>query len=182
MTPEEAKELQALKESVAAERAERLKLNERLALQDAGGAIADYYRTVTVAEGIRQRVTQRILSGSIPMTESRQLDTEKLKKLVESETNDELAYISRISGGRIVTGMGSTSVTPPSEEKVKEAAEARKQRLKESASLYGFGGKQHKVGRTILNEGRRAFDPTYNARENGGMIDSARTSLPSVEV
>lgn len=163
-------------------RAEVRKLRERLALQDASGAIAEYFSTVRVAEGVQKRVSGRVLGMNIPLTEAGDLDRSKLKELVERETNEELTYLSGLSGGRLVTGMGSTAVQPqqPSKKDVKEARKAEKKALKESASIYGFGGGDHKIGRRILNEGRGAFDPYYNAREHGA-IAQAGPSLPGAE-
>ena len=126
----------------------------------------------------RQRVTQRVLAGAIPLTESKDLNREELKKLVERETNDELAYIANLSGGKLVVGAGSTAPgAKPSKKQLKEAGKQRKQSLKESASLYGFGGKGHKVGRKILNEGRGAFDIYYNARNDGKEPHGELTSI-----
>lgn len=176
MTAEETKQLQ---EDLKQTRAELRKVRERQALNDASVAIAGYYKTVRVNEGVQQRVTGRVLAGNIPLTEAGDLDHKKLTEFVEAETKDELEYLSRVSGGRIVAGMGS--VAPPSQPTKEEQAAQHKAveaELERSASLYGFGGKEHSVGRRILNEGASAFDFTYNARNDGATVRAGTGSLP----
>jgi hypothetical protein len=48
-----------------------------------------------------------------------------------------------------------------SEAQMKESREAAAAALDQSASMYGF---DTEVGKRIFNEGRQAFDPTYNSR------------------
>jgi hypothetical protein len=140
------------------------KLNERLAMGDARDFIAEQFKTVRVGEAIQERVTRRLLEKAIPLTAAGELDKPALKALWEAETKDEAEYVSRMSGGRIVVNMGDGSNGAPklSEAEEKERRKALKRQMQEGARLYGF---ETETGARIFNEGRSAFDPTYNARE-----------------
>lgn len=146
---------------IATQALENRRNRERFALTDASGVIGAYFATVTVAEGIRTRITARLLSGTVPLTESGDLDKVKLTALVEAETKDETAYIAGLSGGRIVTGMGQASAELTEAQKT-ENAKALTEEMDRSASGWGFETPQ---GRKVFNEGRTAFDPRYNARK-----------------
>lgn len=152
-------EIKKLQESLASQAVELRRLRERQAISDAAGEARKYFSSVTVSEAIQERVLGRVLAGTIPLTESGDLDTAKLTARVDAETKDEVAYIAKLSGGRIVTGMGTAVVA--TEAQVKESNDAAKRALDQSASMYGF---EHEVGKRIFNEGRGAFDPTYNSR------------------
>jgi hypothetical protein len=102
------------------------KLNGRLALTEAAGVISGYFQTVRVGEAIRQRVTQNLLSGTMPLTASGELDSEKLGKMAEAATKEECDYVSRLSGGAIVFGMGAPVTTmTEADRKALADAEAR---------------------------------------------------------
>ena len=165
----DATEMKALQEANKVLAADVRKLRERQAITDAAGVIAQYFDPsrggVQVGEAIQQRVTKRLLERQIPLTDAGDLDTTKLKTICEAETKDEVEFISRVSGGRIVVGMGSAATQDPAH--VAEADAQRKSELKESASRLGFG-KDRKMGRKILMEGRRAFDPNYNSAHLAG--------------
>ena len=155
MTETELREVQGL-------RADLKKLKERAAVADASAAIAGVFTTVRVGEAIQQRVTARLLERAVPTTTAGELDKDALKKLWESETKDEAEYVARMSGGRIVVNMGGISEgakETPKEEKRRLKEEAK--RLREGAREYGF---ETEEGARIFNEGRSAFDPSYNAR------------------
>ncbi len=157
--------------------AEVKKLKERSAVQDAAGEVAAYFGTIQVGEGVRNRVSKRILEGTIPLTETGDLDRKKLREFAAAQVTDELAYLRELNPG-IVRGMGANlpGAVQPTEAQTKEARKAEKKALKEAnkrfASLVGFGGEMSKRGRRILSEGRSAFDPTYNAREHGALAQS----------
>jgi uncharacterized membrane-anchored protein len=145
-------------------RAEVKKMKERGAIADAAGVIAGFFRTVRVGEAIEQRVTARLLERNVPLTATGDLDQAALKKLWETETKDEAEYVSKMSGGRIVVNMGGiTEAAKLTPEEEKAARKAEKRRLKEGAREYGFSTE---MGARIFNEGRGAFDPNYNARED----------------
>jgi hypothetical protein len=149
-------------------KAELKKLRERAAVSDAANAIGDLFATVRVGEAMQQRITKRLLEGSIPLTAAGDLDRDGLKKLWEAETKEEAEYISRLSGGRIVTNMGSSA--PQVTEADKEARRKETKRAgNDFAELFGMG-KNHKAGRRIMREGRSAFNPEYNRAGDGQVI------------
>ena len=164
--------------------AEIRKLKERAAIGDAAGAVAEYFRTVQVSEAIRARVTTRVLAGSIPFTETGDLDRKKTKEFAEAQLNDELAFLRQVNPN-LVTGMGPSGGSQQlSEAQLKEqkrAAKSEKKALKESSKRFadrmGFGGQMSKTGRKIMREGRGAFDLTYNARLRGVGITPGEGSL-----
>ena len=162
MTEAEQAQVKALETSALESKLIIRKFRERFALADAAGVVAAYFSTVHVAEGLRKRVSDRILSGTVPLTEAGDLDKEKLTKIVEAETKDEAAYISSLSGGKIVTGMGTTQAAEPTEAQKTEALKVRETETKRSAS--GFGLKTE-TGKRIFLEGRAAFDPDFNAAD-----------------
>lgn len=173
-------ENQQLKEALA----EIRKLKERGALSDAGGAIAEYFRTIQVGEGVKRRVTERLLAGTIPLTTTGELDRAKLKEFAQAQVTDELTYLRELNPG-IVRGMGAgllPAAAAPTAEALKEAKKAEKKALKETsrrfASLMGFGDGLTKAGRRILTEGRGAFDVNYNSREHGATVQSGGTLPP----
>lgn len=161
-TDMDAAEIKALKESLAIQAIELRKLRERAALSDAAIEARKYYGTVQVAEAVQERVLGRVLAGSIPLTEAGDLDTAKLTKIVEAQTNDELAYIAKLSGGRIVTGMGAAQPVALTEAQVAEQAKADHAAANRTASWMGVRTDQAKA---IFREGPSAYDPNFNARE-----------------
>lgn len=159
----DAAELKKLQESVAAVQAENRKLRERNALSDAGIEARKYFATVQVSEAVQERVLGRVLVGNIPLTEAGDLDTAKLKTLVEAETKDELAYISKLSGGRIVTGMGAGAASPQlTEAQLAETKKADDAAALRTASWMGFESDQAKK---IFVEGPESFNPAFNSRK-----------------
>ncbi len=160
MTEAVQAQIKALEESAAESKLVIRRFRERFALQDAAGVVAEYFSGINIAEGIRKRVTERILSGTVPFTEAGDLDRDKLTKIVEAETKNEAAYISSLSGGRIVTGMGQPQQTELTEAQKTEAANLRETEMKRSASIRGIRTAE---GRRIFLEGRESFDPEFNA-------------------
>jgi len=158
----DAAELKKLQEGQATLIAENRKLRERFALSDAADEARKYFKSVQVAEAVQERVLGRVLAGHIPLTEAGDLDKAKLTTIVEAQTKDELAYISKLSGGRIVTDMGGA---PPqlTEAQIAEANKQQAEELDRTAPWYGL---ETGAGKRIFNEGRRAFDPTYNSRKS----------------
>lgn len=156
--------------------AEIRKLKERAAVNDAAGAVAEYFRSVRVpSQAIVERVTARVLAGSIPLTESGDLDRAKVKQFTEAQLNEELEFLKRINPS-LVTGMGSPATTQMSEAEREKREKVEKKSLKESnrrfASVMGFGDKDRfKEAQRILQHGRSAFDPNYNARHRGAKVE-----------
>ncbi len=179
----DAAELQKLQEGYAATQAEVKKLRERQAIQDAGGAVAEYFKTVQVTEAIRERVTSRVLAGTIPVNEAGDLDRAKVKEFAEAQLNDELAFLRRMNPS-LVVGMGPAqtgTITEAQREAIKERKAAIAVEVAESndryLSLMGFGDETQKKGRKILLEGRRSFDVNYNSRNRGAVVQSGQGSL-----
>lgn len=161
-TDMDAAEIKKLQEAQADLAAENRKLRERFALADAATEARKYFTTVTVAEAVQERVLGRVLAGSIPLTEAGDLDIAKLTERVAAETKDELAYINKLSGGRIVTDMGTGSAAP----QLTEAQLAEAKKLNEAVAIRNADwlGATTEQGRKIFVEGPGAFNPNFNAR------------------
>jgi len=157
----DAAEIKKLQEGQATLVAENRKLRERFALSDAADEARKYFKSVQVAEAVQERVLGRVLAGNIPLTEAGDLDTAKLKTIVEAQTKDELAYISKLSGGKIVTDMGGGTAPQLTETQIAEADKADKVAATRTAGWLGLGSK---AAREIFTEGPGHFDPSFNAR------------------
>lgn len=153
MTDEEKRQLREAQ-------ADNRRMKERFAILEAGPAIAEYFTGVRVGEAIQKRVSGRILAGSIPLTESGDLDKAKLKLLVEAETKDEVKFVQEVSGGQIVFGMGATQPAEMTEAQKAAATLESKEESKRFAALFDL---KTKVGKKVMREGRAAFDPLYNS-------------------
>jgi hypothetical protein len=158
--------------------AEIRKLKEQAAVTQAAGAVAEYFRSVRVpSQAIVERVTARVLAGSIPLTEAGDLDRKKVKEFAESQLNEELEFLKRINPS-LVSGMGSAP-TQMSEAEVEKREKIIEKQISESstrfASLMGFY--DSKVAPRIIREGRGAFDPNYNARKHGARVDAEMSTI-----
>ena len=171
MTEAEVKKLQ---ESVATLQADNRKFKERAAVADAAGVVAEYFGTVQVPDGIKERVTKRVLAGTIPLTEAGDLDAAKLKTFVEAETKDEAAYIEKLTGRKVVTGMGTADATVVTEAQRKEQEAIAVRESDDFARMMGHGNDKTPGG-LIIREGRSRFDLDYNAGKRDG-ITSGVTS------
>ncbi len=156
------------------------KLKERAAVTDAAGAVGEYFRSVRVpSQAIVERVTARVLAGNIPLTESGDLDRKKVKEFAEAQLNEELDFLKRINPS-LVQGMGA----PPaqmteaqrSERQTRETAQITESAAR-FAGMVGFEPDQKQAVK-ILAEGRRAFNPMYNARRHGAMTQVGGGTLP----
>jgi hypothetical protein len=160
-TEMDAAELKKLQEGQATLVAENRKLRERFALADAATEARKYFTSVTVNEAVQERVLGRVLAGAVPLTEAGDLDTTKLTAIVERETKDELAYISKLSGGKIVTDMGGAAAPQLTEAQIAEANKANTAAALRTANWMGF---ETPAAKSIFTEGAGAFDPSFNAR------------------
>lgn len=162
MTEAELLEFKESKDALQSMQAELRKLKERAALSDAAGAIRGHLATLRISEAIAQRLTGRILAGSMPMTEGGDLDLVKLQTLVEQEAKEECAYVASLTGGRVVSGMGAApEVTLTEAEKAEE-----QKRLESEAQGFAAGlGLRTTEAQDIMTRGRSAFRPEFNARE-----------------
>lgn len=162
-------EITKLQESHAALAVENRKLRERFALSDAADEGKKYFATVRVGEAIQERVLGRVLAGKIPLTESGDLDKAKLTALVEAETKDEVAYVNKLSGGKVVVSMGSGEQPTLTEAEKTQQSQQRVAEGQAFGSLFGFD-KPNSVGNRIMREGRSAFDPSYNAADKKEVV------------
>lgn len=142
------------------------KLSQRLALHDAQTIAAKEVGKVRLPEPTKARLIERLVPMA-PISVDGELDTAAFTKIIEAEVQDEAAYLSNLTGGRIVTGNGSGEGAAPTEADVKASEAQRKEENRRLAASLGFGGPEHKVGRRILEGGRAAFDPNYNSAQNG---------------
>jgi len=162
----DAAELKKLQESVTQLAVDNRKLRERMALSDAAGEVRKILGGLRISEAIAERVSGRILAGRIPLTEAGDLDAAKLKELVEAEAKDECAYVERLSGGRLVTGMGQAAETTLTEA---QQAERQKDLDREAAAFAEGLGFQTKAAQDIMTRGRSAYDPRFNSLEHRGV-------------
>src|SRR6185437_15440162 len=124
MTDEEKRRLEALEESVKTLQAEKDTLTTKVTeantradkaeeanLRAAAGVVV---RGVLEAENVkdkipekmRNRIIERSLSGTLPMTEDNKLNKEKLKESAEKLLEEEIDYIAETSGIGRVRGAG----------------------------------------------------------------------------
>lgn len=142
------------------------KLSQRLALREARDMAGVELGSVRLPDATKTRLIERVV-GMAPINAEGELDSAAFKTLIEAEVKDEAAYLSSLTGGRIVTGNGSAEGAAPTEADVKTQEAQRKLENRRLAASLGFSGPEHKVGRRILEGGRAAFDPNYNSAQNG---------------
>lgn len=146
-----------LKEALAALK----KTNERLALREAKDYAGDKLAGERLNEATKKRLLERLVTMA-PLTAEGTLDEKKFDEIIAREVKDEATYLAQVTGGRIVTGMGSGA---PLRENLdglskKERKALRKQReaanedfedgMKEVAATLGLG----KEGRKLFAIGR----------------------------
>lgn len=142
-----------LTEQLSTAQADNRKLRERMAVTEAVNEGNRILNGMNLQEGVRDRVLGRCVAN-VPLTEAGDLDPVKFKERLEAEAKDEAAYISKITGGARVTGMGAPA---PATEPLTEA-----QQLKESYELMAknlgrLGMSKDAVKRvTGIDEGRAA--------------------------
>ncbi len=142
-----------LTEQLATVQTENRKLRERAAASEAVTEGNRILNGLNLAEGVRERVLARCVAN-VPLTKDGDLDSPKFKERLEAEAKDEAAYISKITGGARVAGMGAPAATT---EPLTEA-----QQLKESSELMAknlgrLGMSNEAVKRvTGIDEGRAA--------------------------
>lgn len=102
-----------IKTDLTKSQGENLKLRQRLAVSEAGGAADTILATLSLHEGVRARVKRNVLAGVIPVTEAGELDMAKLKEILEAEAKEESAYVAKVSEGKRVTGMGAAATEQP---------------------------------------------------------------------
>ena len=157
---DEAQVQRLIETAVGPLKAENVKLRERLAMAvDVPTAIKECFSGVKMEQATADRITRRCLERATFKADG-SLDTEALKKVVEAEIKDEGEYLSKISGGRIVVGMGPAAATG-TDPKVLEAAEAKTEEafaeeMKELSNVMVGDGDKVKPIRKAFREGRAA--------------------------
>lgn len=134
-----------------------LKVNQRLALGEASRVADRYFGTLQgIAPGIVSRVTERLLKGTIPMTEAGELDMKKFEEALAQEVKDETKYISDLTGGARIQGLGPAA--QPTPEQLAEADKDFDKRFAETlgavASVFVGDGDEFKKGREVFVQGR----------------------------
>jgi len=133
------------------------KLRERAVRGDALIEASKILAPITLSEAAKQRVVENVLRD-VPIKDG-ELDTAKFGELVNAEAKREGAYVSQLTGGGRVSGMGPTSTSgEPTKRELKEAKRERKEgkRLQESAveTFMAFG--MDKKSAELAAEGRAA--------------------------
>lgn len=153
------KEFNDTKAALKLAEASLLKVNQRLALGEAARAADRYFGTLQgIAPGIVSRVTERVLKGTVPLTEAGELDLKKFEEALAEETKSETAYISSLTGGARIQGLGP--VAAPTAEQLAEADKDHDKHYQESMGrLAGelFGTEDpNKRSRDLFIQGRAA--------------------------
>jgi hypothetical protein len=126
------------------------KTNQRLALYEAKDFAAAELKTIRLPEAAKQRILDRCV-GNAPLTADGTLDESALKKHIAAEAKEEGEYLAKLTGGRIVEGMGAplpTTETDPT--KLQEAYES------EMKDIAGALGITDKASRKFFIHGRSA--------------------------
>ena len=149
MTEAEAKKL--IEAAVSAATAP---LRERAIKGDAREEATRLLETVTLPQAAKIRIVERSIAN-LPVTADGALDSAKLREMVVAEAKAEGEYITSITGGVGVRGMGVAPPAPPKPEDI-AAREARaKQELAEDVALYEALGMDRKAAE-FAAQGRAA--------------------------
>ena len=135
------------------------KLSQRLARSEAREIVREKLAAVRLPDKLKALMLERICPLA-PITTEGELDTAALNTLVEAKIKEAGEDIAALGAGQFVAGMGAAEAPKLTEAEQAKADEARAKELDRSAGRFGNFGK---VGKSILNEGREAFDPTYNS-------------------
>lgn len=130
MTEAEAKKL--IEAAVSAATAP---LRERALRGDAREECARLLESVTLPAAAKTRITERSIA-SLPTTADGSLDSAKLRETVVAEAKAEGEYITSITGGTGVRGMGIAQVAPPKPEDIAAREAREKSDLAEDIALY----------------------------------------------
>ena len=142
-----------LTEQLATVQTENRKLRERAAVTDAVNEGTRILAGLNLAEGVRDRVLGRCV-GNVPLTKDGDLDSTKFKERLEAEAKDEAAYISKITGGARVAGMGSPVAAAEPLTEAQQMESSAKAMAKNLGRLGLSGDAVKRV--TGIDEGRAA--------------------------
>lgn len=152
-TDMDAAEFKKLQESNA-------RLQERLALRDARDFVTAELKTIRLHEATRARLIDRLVTEA-PLKDG-ELDKEAFKKLIETAVKEEATYLSQLTGGVQVIGMGqaaSAVETDPAKiaEAEKEYDETFKEHMNVLADIFvGEATEENKGARKAFRKGRAA--------------------------
>jgi hypothetical protein len=156
---DEAQVQRLIERSVAPLKADNQKLRERLAMADeVPKALRECFAGVRMEQATADRISRRVVERAAFKTDGT-LDVDAFKKLVEAEIKEEGEYLSRISGGRVVIGMGSAPASSdPAKiaEAEKNFEEAFDGEMKELSLVMIGEGDKNKSKRKAFREGRAA--------------------------
>lgn len=156
---DEAQVKRLIEAEVGPLKAENIKLRERLAMSDEIPALLkECFKGVKMEQPTADRISRRVVERATFKADG-YLDVEALKKIVEAEIKDEGEYLSRISGGRIVVGMGhaASAIDPKKIEEAEKGLDEAFDAEMKSLSLKLVGdGDSNKAKRKALREGRAA--------------------------
>lgn len=96
------------------------KTQQRLALYEARDFVDRSLSGVRLPDAAKQRVRERTVA-SAPLTQEGLLDEAKFKTLIEAEVKDEAEYLAKLTGGRMITGMGNPAPAIADPVKAEEA-------------------------------------------------------------
>jgi len=127
------------------------KQSERLALREAKDYAADKIGSERLNDATKKRILQRVVELA-PLNDAGELDVKQFDEIITREVKDEVTYLAQVTGGRIVSGMGSGAVAEAGKLSKKE-----RKALKESADEFEEG--MNEVGRTLGlgKKGRKLF-------------------------
>jgi hypothetical protein len=153
----EAAELRRLQESVT-------RSNTALARYEARDIATAHLGGIQMPQAARVKLLAKIVEAA-PIKDG-VLDAAAFQKLMEAEVKIEADYLASIMpGGPRVIGLGESAGGGAVDEKAeKRRLKEAKRQLKEFAPILGV---RTKVGRAIIEGGRDAFNPNYNAADYG---------------
>lgn len=134
---ESANKAETLEKNLSEATATIKKLGEAFILSEARNIVSETLATIEMPVAVRERL-QKSCVRTVPLTESREIDKDKLVENVKEAATEELKYIEtvtgNVTGGRVI-GMSQPATTELKEEDVNKA-------LEEAWKEFGFGDKE----------------------------------------
>jgi len=149
MTEAEAKKL-----IDAAVSAATAPLRERAIKGDAREEATRLLETVTLPQAAKARIVERSIAN-LPITAEGALDSAKLREMVVAEAKAEGEYITSITGGTGVRGMGIAQPPPPKPEDIAAREAATQREVQDEIAIYESLG-MSKRGAEFAAKGRAA--------------------------
>lgn len=163
---DESRVLALIKEATGPLVVENSRLKSQLARIGAPTAIREALGTVRLPDASKDLIVNR-LASAVPFTEAGEIDTAKLKTMVEAEALAEANYLKSLGVGG-VHGMGTASTVEMTEaQRTEETKKMREHVDRIARNLFGV---KTDAGAKVFAEGRAAFDPNYNTATKAGGI------------